>query len=258
MVLSSSQRIEALETGLAEVGEKVGGLEASIQQVLTEGMANFQRTLAANFLSKSEEETTRNKEALDSATERLESRLDQFREEQSNQLAVMKQAQEKFQDEMKVMIAEKFQQEDEGDYSENRRNRRFEKRGYDDGGGGGRWKYRKLEMPLFEGTDPDGWILRGEKYFDFYRLSEEEKLDAAVVSLEGDALRWFSFENRRNPIRSWVELKTRVLLKYRPTNAGTLHEQWLATRQIGQAVVQREDGTVKTLEVHPSPVARVS
>lgn len=43
------------------------------------------------------------------------------------------------------------------------------------GGGGlggntcgmGGWHYRKLDMPIFEGTDPDGWILRIERYFNF-------------------------------------------------------------------------------------------
>lgn len=55
---------------------------------------------------------------------------------------------------------------------------------------------RKLEMLVFEGTDLDGWILRGEKYFDSYKLLEDEKLDAAVVSMDSDALVWFTFESR--------------------------------------------------------------
>lgn len=49
--------------------------------------------------------------------------------------------------------------------------------------------------------------------------------------MENDALRWFTFESRRNPTRTWAELKARVLVKYRPTNARSLHEQWLATTQ---------------------------
>lgn len=57
------------------------------------------------------------------------------------------------------------------------------------GGGKSNWRYRKLDMPVFDGSDPDGWILRVERYFGFYRLSEEEMLEAEVVALEGDALR---------------------------------------------------------------------
>lgn len=44
-------------------------------------------------------------------------------------------------------------------------------------------------MSLFEGTDLNGWILRIERYFNFYRMTEAEKLEAVVVALKGDALR---------------------------------------------------------------------
>lgn len=47
-------------------------------------------------------------------------------------------------------------------------------------------------MPVFDGGDPDGWILRAERYFRFYRLSENDKIEAAVVSMEGDALSGFN------------------------------------------------------------------
>lgn len=70
--------------------------------------------------------------------------------------------------------------------------------------GKGNWKYRKIEMPLFEG-DPDEWILRSEKYFTVCHLNEDEKVEAAVVAMEGDALRWYQWENGRTPVVSWSE-----------------------------------------------------
>lgn len=36
-----------------------------------------------------------------------------------------------------------------------------------------------------------GWILHVERYFSFYRLSDEEMIEAVVVGLDGDALLWF-------------------------------------------------------------------
>lgn len=48
--------------------------------------------------------------------------------------------------------------------------------GVGSGGGPGNWKYRKLDMPLVDGTDPDGWVLRVDRYFNFYRLLEDEPL----------------------------------------------------------------------------------
>lgn len=55
-------------------------------------------------------------------------------------------------------------------------------------------------MPIFDGMDPDGWILRVERYFNFYKLTEEERLEAVVVALEGDALKWYQWENKGHPI----------------------------------------------------------
>lgn len=114
----------------------------------------------------------------------------------------MKTDQEKFQRELKEMMTgfkktPNFQQDfvcvDEEEETgskkgeqEVERGRVFEK-GKGGGGGDGNWKYKKMEMPLFEGNDPDCWILRSEKYFMVCRLTEEEKVDAAVVAMEGDA-----------------------------------------------------------------------
>lgn len=104
----------------------------------------------------------------------------------------MKRDQEKFQAKMKELVTEKGKAvltpitvEDKGDFSENHNlirervretGRVFERgRSFDEGGGGDHWKYRKLDMLLFIGSDSDGWILRVEKYVDFYRLLESEK-----------------------------------------------------------------------------------
>lgn len=80
-------------------------------------------------------------------------------------------------------------------------------------------------MPISEGVDPDGWILRIERYFNFYRLTEAEKLEAVVVALEGDALRWFQWKNKRRPIRRWDELREFMLRQFRPSSGGSLCEQ---------------------------------
>jgi len=45
-------------------------------------------------------------------------------------------------------------------------------------GGAGRsdFKGRRLEMLVFEGEDPDGWIFRAERYFTINQLTKLEKL----------------------------------------------------------------------------------
>ncbi|MCV5004829.1 hypothetical protein OFM39_34770, partial [Escherichia coli] len=60
-------------------------------------------------------------------------------------------------------------------------------------------------MPSFDGANPEGWIFRAERYFAVCRLSEAEKLETAVISLDGDALAWFQWEDGRRRIRGWPE-----------------------------------------------------
>ena len=104
---------------------------------------------------------------------------------------------------------------------------------------GGNWKVKKLDLPIFDGTNPDGWIFRAERYFHFYRLGDEEVLEAAVVSLDGDALLWYQWENGRRPIRNWAELKGMLLRQFRSSSTGSLQEQWLHHHQTADVLDYR-------------------
>ena len=121
------------------------------------------------------------------------------------------------------------------------------------GPGPGNWRYRKLDMPIFDGTDPDGWIMRVERYFSFYRLIEEEMLEAVVVAMEGDALRWYQWEHKRHPVRRWTDLKGFILRQFRAVNGGSLYEQWLSTTQVTSVTDYRR----KFIET-AGPLERVS
>lgn len=51
-------------------------------------------------------------------------------------------------------------------------------------------KLRKLEMPTFHRTNSVGWILKAEGYFNLNHFSNEGKLEAVIISFQGDALMW--------------------------------------------------------------------
>lgn len=57
----------------------------------------------------------------------------------------------------------------------------------DDNGSEG-WRLKRIELPIFSGGNPDGWFRQTEHFFSFYKMKEEEKMEAVVVSLQGDAL----------------------------------------------------------------------
>ncbi|TYK23012.1 Transposon Tf2-6 polyprotein [Cucumis melo var. makuwa] len=49
-----------------------------------------------------------------------------------------------------------------------------------------RSKYKKLEIPVFNGENPETWIYRAEHYFDINELADEEKVKVVVVSFGPD------------------------------------------------------------------------
>ncbi|GKG24627.1 hypothetical protein Tco_0395255, partial [Tanacetum coccineum] len=53
--------------------------------------------------------------------------------------------------------------------------------------------HNKITFPTFSDGDPRGWILKAEKYFRYYDIPEEEKVDVASMHLEGDALDFYSW-----------------------------------------------------------------
>ena len=87
--------------------------------------------------------------------------------------------------------------------TEMRRYREYDgsrERGYDSREEGENPNYRKLELPIFTGNDPDDWMTRAERYFEYHHITGKGKVETVVVGLEGDALTWFRWEHHREPI----------------------------------------------------------
>lgn len=70
---------------------------------------------------------------------------------------------------------------------------------------------QRLEMLVFDGWNPEGWIFRVERFVTAHHITEEEKFTTATISLDGEALAWFQWEDGRQPIHSWGELTARLL-----------------------------------------------
>ncbi|KAL4568635.1 hypothetical protein LXL04_024250 [Taraxacum kok-saghyz] len=88
-------------------------------------------------------------------------------------------------------------------------------------------------MPFFDGTDPDGWILQAERYFAIYQLINEEQIEAAILSLNGEAVSWYRWSNKQQPITTWGQMKSIFLQKFRLIHGGSLYEQWASLEQTG-------------------------
>ncbi|CAH1440802.1 unnamed protein product [Lactuca virosa] len=100
-------------------------------------------------------------------------------------------------------------------------------------------KERKLDLPSFDGKDPEDWIFRAEHHFDLNRLTNEERIEAAVVAFEGDAIRWFQWESKRSPMIQWEDMKLKLLKHFGITGSGSLFEQFLEVKQEGNVADYR-------------------
>ena len=121
-------------------------------------------------------------------------------------------------------------------------------------GENGEWRgSRRVEMPVFMGENPDGWIFRANRYFAMYGLTEEEKLVTVAMSLDGDALSLYQWTDSREVFGSWENLKRWLLLRFRPTQEGSLCEQFLAVRQQRTVAAYRRE-----FEILATPLKGIS
>ena len=52
-----------------------------------------------------------------------------------------------------------------------------------------------------------------------------------MLGLEGKALLWFQWQNKRKPIANWRVLKKMMLRHFRGRKEGSLIDQWLSVQQ---------------------------
>lgn len=70
----------------------------------------------------------------------------------------------------------------------------------------GEHRGKKLELPLFHGEDPHGWVFRAERYFTINDVDEGDMVLAASVCMEGKALGWFQWLDAQEPFADWRDL----------------------------------------------------
>ncbi|XP_024024262.1 uncharacterized protein LOC112092399 [Morus notabilis] len=99
---------------------------------------------------------------------------------------------------------------------------------------------RKLELPIFSGEDPYGWLFRAERYFAVNEVDEEEKVLAASICMQGRALGWFQWVEAQEPFMGWRDLRTAILHRFSRSGEGDPTERLMALRQSGMVAEFRD------------------
>ncbi|CAH9107328.1 unnamed protein product [Cuscuta epithymum] len=75
---------------------------------------------------------------------------------------------------------------------------------------------RKIELPLFNGEDAAGWLVRMNRYFRLNRTEEEDKIDVAVVAMEDQALSWFQWWEGQALQQNWNTFTQALTKRFQP------------------------------------------
>lgn len=73
-------------------------------------------------------------------------------------------------------------------------------------------KFKKMEMPVFNGTDLDSWLFRINRYFKIHELTDSEKSTVAVINFDELALDWYRSNDELERFKNWEDLKQRPLV----------------------------------------------
>lgn len=101
-------------------------------------------------------------------------------------------------------------------------------------------RWRKLSIPIFDGDDAFGWINRVERYFDLKGVLDEEKLQPAMVAMEGKALTWYQWWEFCSPNQTWSAFKEALLKRFQPSMLQSPYELLMSLKQIGSVELYRE------------------
>ncbi|GMI90521.1 hypothetical protein HRI_002721400 [Hibiscus trionum] len=72
----------------------------------------------------------------------------------------------------------------------------------------------KLELHMFNGTNPRGWIKRCQKYFTLLDIPGEQRIDLATMHLEGKAETWFDSYILQKHRISWHEFTANLCHRF--------------------------------------------
>lgn len=92
---------------------------------------------------------------------------------------------------------------------------------------------KKVELPMFDGDDPVGWVTRAETYFEVQGSSEEVKVRLAKVCMEGATIHWFNLLRETEDNLTWTKLKQALIERYGGRKSDNPFEELKDLQQVG-------------------------
>ncbi|WMV09979.1 hypothetical protein MTR67_003364 [Solanum verrucosum] len=95
-----------------------------------------------------------------------------------------------------------------------------------------RHKPASVELGRFRGDNLEAWIFQAERYFDFYRIEEDQRLTMASFFLDGEALEWYRWLFRNNQLVDWPHFAEKVRIGFKQTGLESAGGRLAKLRQV--------------------------
>ena len=110
-------------------------------------------------------------------------------------------------------------------------------------------KWRKLEIPIFDIGDVFGWTNKVEHYFEIKGVEEEDRIQVAMVVMEGKALTWYQWWEFRVKSPNWTNFKQVVIQRFQPSMNQSPYELLVSLKLEGTVEEYR-----KKFELYAGPL----
>ncbi|KAJ0895862.1 putative nucleotidyltransferase, Ribonuclease H [Helianthus annuus] len=72
----------------------------------------------------------------------------------------------------------------------------------------------KINLPMFDGSNPLDWIFQAENYFTYYNIPENRRLSLSVFYFTGEALSWYKYLHNNSLLGTWQEFSRALELRF--------------------------------------------
>ncbi|XP_058732695.1 uncharacterized protein LOC131604261 [Vicia villosa] len=94
----------------------------------------------------------------------------------------------------------------------------------------------KLELSLFDGSNPLEWLFQADQFFSFYNMPPENRLSLVSFYMKGDALSWFKWMHQNRLLTTWGSFTRELELRFGPSTFENHQAELFKLKQLGSVM----------------------
>ncbi|XP_058726191.1 uncharacterized protein LOC131597514 [Vicia villosa] len=94
----------------------------------------------------------------------------------------------------------------------------------------------KLELAVFDGTNPLEWLFQADQFFDFYHIPPEQRLPMMFFYMKGEALCWYKWMYQHHELVDWASFTKALELRFGPSTYANHQAELFKLKQTASVV----------------------